>query len=144
VPGYEAPTYLAWGAGNRSVAIRIPIYERCSRFVRIEYRPPDPSANPYLATTAIMLAGLDGIKKKLEPGEPVKDNLYEASIKHNDIKNLPESLDEALDELESDNEWLSHVFPKELLEAYIEMKREESRTLRSYPTPAEFYYYLDL
>ena len=144
VPGYEAPTYLAWGAGNRSVAIRIPAYEKCSRFVRVEYRPPDPSANPYLATTAIMLAGLDGIKKKVEPGDPVKENLYEVTSRHNSIKSLPKSLDEALDELESDNEWLKQVFPKELLETYIDMKRRESKTLQSYPNPAEFYYYIDL
>lgn len=144
VPGYEAPTYLAWGAGNRSVAIRVPAYEKCSKSVRIEYRPPDPSANPYLATTAIMLAGLDGIKKKLEPGDPVKENLYEESVRRDGIKNLPRSLDEALDELESDSEWLSQVFPKELLETYVEIKRKESRTLQSYPTPVEFYYYLDL
>lgn len=144
VPGYEAPTYLAWGAGNRSVAVRIPAYEKCSKSVRVEYRPPDPSANPYLATTAIVLAGLDGIKKKLEPGDPVKENLYEATAKYSGIKSLPKNLDEALDELESDNEWLNQVFPKELLETYIDMKRRESRTLQSYPNPAEFYYYIDL
>ncbi|MGC8975439.1 MAG: type I glutamate--ammonia ligase [Thermoprotei archaeon] len=144
VPGYEAPTYLAWGAGNRSVAVRIPAYEKCSKFVRVEYRPPDPSANPYLATTAIILAGLDGMKKKLEPGDPVKENLYEVTAKHSGIKSLPKSLDEALNELESDNEWLNQVFPKELLETYIDMKRRESRTLQTYPNPAEFHYYIDL
>jgi glutamine synthetase len=145
IPGYEAPTYLAWGAGNRSVAIRIPAYEKCSRFVRVEYRPPDPSANPYLATTATILAGLDGVKKKLDPGDPVKENMYEDLVaKRGSIKSLPKSLDEALDELESDNDWLSPVFPKELLETYVEMKRKESRVLQSYPTPAELYHYLDL
>lgn len=143
-PGYEAPTHLAWGVGNRSTAVRIPAYEKCSKSVRVEYRPPDPSANPYLATTAVVMAGLDGIKKKLEPGDPVKENLYEVTARHHNIKNLPKSLDEALDELESDNEWLTQVFPNELLETYIDMKRRESRTLQSYPTPAEFYYYLDL
>ncbi len=145
VPGYEAPTYLAWGAGNRSVAIRIPAYEKCSKSVRVEYRPPDPSANPYLATTAIVLAGLDGLKKKLDPGDPVKENMYEELTKRrSSIKSLPRSLDEALEELESDNGWLSPVFPKELLEVYVEMKRKESRMIQSYPTPAEFYHYLDL
>jgi len=145
VPGYEAPTYLAWGVGNRSVAIRIPAYEKCSKSVRVEYRPPDPSANPYLATTAIVLAGLDGIKKKLDPGDPVKENMYEElTMRRSSIISLPRNLDEALDELESDSNWLSPVFPKELLETYIEMKRRESRLLQSYPSPTEFYYYLDL
>lgn len=146
IPGYEAPTYLAWGRSNRSAAVRIPTYLRSDKVLRIEYRPPDPSANPYLATAAILLAGLDGIRKKTDPGDPTDENLYEASVRKSipDVRMLPKSLDEALDALESDNEWLKPIFPDELLESYLEVKRLESKTINSYPNPLEFYNYLDI
>ena len=144
VAGYEAPVYLTWGVANRSVAIRIPKTSTQKR-VRIEFRPPDPAANPYLALAAILMAGLDGIKKKIDPGEPTSENVYTMSewkIRESGIKVLPRSLDEALDELESDNEYLKPVFPKELLERYIEVKRNEVKIVNMYPTPTEFMIYM--
>jgi glutamine synthetase len=147
IPGYEAPVYLVWSKANRSAAIRIPAYSNNSLNKRIEYRPPDPSANPYLAFSAILLAGLDGIRKKRDPGDPVDENVYKMpphKRKALGIKELPRSLEEALDELEVDNEWLSPVFPKELIETYIELKREEARKVNSYPTPVEILTYYDV
>jgi glutamine synthetase len=147
VPGYEAPVYIIWSKSNRSAAIRIPNYLRDPKSARIEYRPPDPSANPYLALPAIVLAGLDGIRKKIDPGDPIDENVYIMSPQKRSalgIKELPRSLDEALDELESDNEWLMPVFPKELIESYIELKRKEAKTVNSYPTPIEFLMYYDI
>jgi len=147
VPGYEAPVYLVWGRGNRSAAIRIPGYATTSKTLRIEYRPPDPSANPYLAIPAVILAGLDGVKKKIDPGDPVEGNVYRMSRSKRleyGIRELPRSLDEALDELENDNDWLKPVFTKDLLEKYIELKREESRKISSYPNPSEIYHYIDV
>ncbi|HDI02191.1 MAG TPA: type I glutamate--ammonia ligase [Ignisphaera sp.] len=148
IPGYEAPVYLVWSKANRSAAIRVPVYlKKNPRGARIEYRPPDPSANPYLALSAIILAGLDGVRKKIEPGDPVDENVYKMPIEKRralGIKELPRSLDEALDELESDNEWLKPVFPRELIESYIDMKREEAKTLAQYVSPAEAYYYIDV
>jgi glutamine synthetase len=147
VPGYEAPVYLVWSKANRSAAIRIPAYSNNPLNKRIEYRPPDPSANPYLAFSAILLAGLDGIRKKRDPGDPVDENVYKMpphKRKALGIKELPRSLEEALDELEVDNEWLSPVFPKELIETYIELKREEARKVNSYPTPVEILTYHDV
>jgi len=147
VPGYEAPVYLVWSKGNRSAAIRIPAYSNSHRSKRIEYRPPDPSANPYLALSAILLAGIDGINKKLDPGDPVDEDVYRITpLRRRElgIKELPRSLDEALDELECDNEWLRPIFPKELIEGYIEVKREEVRKVTTYPTPIEVYHYIDV
>ncbi len=147
IPGYEAPVYLAWSRANRSAAIRIPSYFRGDQVSkRIEYRPPDPTANPYLALPAIILAGLDGVKKKIDPGDPVDENIYmmtEQKRRMLGIKTLPRSLDEALDELETDNEFLKPVFNKEIIQTYIDMKREESQRLKPYPHPAEVYLYHD-
>ncbi|MCD6278787.1 MAG: type I glutamate--ammonia ligase [Desulfurococcales archaeon] len=144
VAGYEAPIYLTWGIANRSVAIRIP--KTCThRRVRVEFRPPDPATNPYLALAAILMAGLDGVRKKIDPGEPTSENVYTMSewkIKESGIKVLPRSLDEALDELESDNEYLKPVFPKELIERYIDVKRKEVKIVNMYPTPTEFMTYI--
>ncbi len=144
VPGYEAPTILAWGPGNRSTAIRIPVINNEKSF-RIEYRPPDPLANPYLAYAAIVLAGLDGIKKKIEPPPPLLENAYklsESEIRELRLQRLPRSLWEALDELESDYEYLLPVFPRELIESYIDVKRRECKRLQSIPSPAEFVEYM--
>ncbi len=147
IPGYEAPVYLVWSRANRSAAVRVPVYHRGDwKSKRIEYRPPDPSANPYLALAAIVLAGLDGVRKKIDPGDPVDENVYRMSPERKaqlGIKELPRNLDEALDELESDHEWLKPAFPKVMIETYIEMKREEARKLAQYVSPAEAYYYLD-
>ncbi|MCD6428745.1 MAG: type I glutamate--ammonia ligase [Desulfurococcales archaeon] len=144
VAGYEAPIYLTWGVANRSVAIRIP-KTSTQKKARIEFRPPDPTANPYLTFAAILMAGLDGIRKKIDPGDPTSENVYTMSEwkrKELGIKVLPRSLDEALDELESDNEYLKPIFPKELLERYIEVKRKEVKIVNMYPSPAEFMTYM--
>ncbi len=143
IPGYEAPIYLTWGKSNRSAAIRIPATLSMPS-KRIEYRPPDPLANPYLALPAIILAGLDGIAKRIDPGDPVDLNVYKLDANKRrelGITELPRSLEEALDELESDNDYLKPIFDGELLESYIEIKRRESRILQGIPSPAEFVYY---
>ncbi len=147
VPGFEAPVYLTWSRGNRSTAIRVPFYEKGDVHKRVEYRPPDMTCNPYLAVAAVVLAGLDGIKRRIDPGDPVDEDVYrmpEWKLRQLGIKRLPRSLEEALDELESDCEFLKPAFPSELLEAYIEAKRLEARTLQQYPSPAEVHYYIDL
>ncbi len=146
VPGYEAPVYLTWGRSNRSAAIRVPA-ALSSNNVRIEYRPPDPTSNPYLATSAVILAGLDGIAKKIDPEDPVDENVYKITPERKrqlGIRNLPRSLDEALDYLESDNQYLLKAFPKDLLETYIEIKREEARRVSSTPSPIDYLEYLHI
>ncbi len=147
VAGYEAPVYVAWGWRNRSAMIRIPATAGNRRAVRIEVRSPDPTANPYLALAALFMAGLDGIKKKLQPPEPYEGNLYKISpeeLRERGIKTLPRNLDEALDELESDNEYLRPAFTRELLESYLEVKRREAEDTRLYPHPIEVYKYFNL
>ena len=147
IPGYEAPIYLVWSKANRSAAVRVPFYKRGeARRRRIEYRPPDPTANPYLAAAAILMAGLDGVRRKIDPGDPVDENVYKMTPERRralGVRELPRSLEEALDELESDSEWLKPAFPRSLVEAYIEVKRAESRGLAAYPSPAEVAFYLN-
>lgn len=143
VPGYEAPVYLTWGYGNRSVAVRVPVVNDKDNF-RIEYRPPDPTANPYLAVSAIVLAGLDGIQKKIDPGDPVEVNVYRLSedyIRRHRISSLPHSLLEALEELEVDNEYLKPVFTKEFIEKYIELKKKEAIEASTIPSPSDYVLY---
>ncbi len=114
---------------------------------RIEYRAPDPTANPYLAFAAMMMAGVDGILKDMDPPNPTDKNLYSLSAREaRRIKQLPQSLDEALDTLEKDHDFLlaGGVFTEELLESYIEIKREEIDQVRLRPTPMEFELYYDL
>ena len=146
VPGYEAPVYLTWSRGNRSVAIRVPSYHKKDMHSkRIEFRPPDPTANPYLAIPAIFMAGLDGIKKSRDPGDPTDIDVYKlpsSKLRELGIRSLPRSLSEALDELECDNEFLKPVFSSELLQTYIELKRREIVEIELHPTPAEMKYYL--
>ncbi|ADI31766.1 type I glutamate--ammonia ligase [Staphylothermus hellenicus] len=145
IPGYEAPVYLVWGYANRSAAVRIPLANKDKGLAtRIEYRPPDPTANPYLAASAILLAGLDGVKKKIDPGDPIEENVYKMSAekrKSLGIRELPRNLDEALDELESDHEYLKPAFREDVIQTYIELKRSEIRELAGIPSPAEFLYY---
>jgi glutamine synthetase len=127
--------------------VNIPAYSNNHASKRVEYRPPDPSANPYLTFPAILLAGLDGVRRKIDPGDPVDENVYKMpphKRRELGIKELPRSLEEALDELEADNEWLRPVFSKELIETYIELKREEARKVNSYPTPVEIMMYYDV
>ena len=142
VPGFEAPVYASWGRGNRSAAIRIPVYKRGSpRSKRMEFRVPDPSCNPYLAFSATFMAGIDGIRRKIDPGDPTDFNVYE---RNEGLKRLPRSLNEALDELESDNSYLKPVFESDMLESYLEMKRREVMELSQWPSEAEYESYLSV
>lgn len=148
IPGYEAPVYLAWSKSNRSAVVRIPTYFKGSeKAKRLEYRAPDPSCNPYLAFSAILMAGLDGIKNKTDPGEPVVDeNIWHMSKERRremGIGELPRNLDDALDALEEDSSFLKPVFDKSLLDTYIEIKREECKSMAAHPHPMEIYRYLD-
>ena len=143
VPGYEAPVYITWGVRNRSAMIRIPA-ATSPESTRIEFRTPDPSANPYLAIVATIMAGVDGVRKKKEPGDPLEKNTYtltEEERKRLGIETLPKTLEEALEELESDNDYLKPVIDKDTLEAYIELKRAEAEQVRMRPHPYEFYLY---
>ncbi|HEV2317841.1 MAG TPA: type I glutamate--ammonia ligase [Thermoplasmata archaeon] len=148
VPGYEAPVFIAWSRANRSANVRIPFYLRGVPVAkRVEYRTPDSAANIYLTEAALALAGLDGIKRKLEPPPPVDADIYKltpAKRRELQIRELPGSLGEALECLASDGEFLKPVFPASLLEAYHEIKRDEQLQLNLRPHPYEFYRYLDL
>ncbi|MDH3678271.1 MAG: type I glutamate--ammonia ligase [Nitrosopumilus sp.] len=126
VPGFEAPVYIAWSTGNRSSAIRIPAHRRnMNKLKRVEFRVPDPSSNIYLANTAILLAGLDGIKKKIQPPSPVDKiiyNLSEMERRALGISKLPSSLDAAREELRADNEYLQGAMDTAMLDAMFETK----------------------
>lgn len=124
VPGYEAPTNIAWGKMNRSVSVRVPAYnKKTPQTKRIEYRPPDPTSNIYLVETAILLAGLDGIKNKIQPPDPVDVDTYKLSDREMNklsIKKLPTSLKEAISAINSDNEFLKPVIDEDFLEMYLD------------------------
>jgi glutamine synthetase len=147
VPGFEAPVNLIYSARNRSAAIRIPTYSQNPKAKRIEFRMPDPSCNPYLAFSALLLAGLDGIKNKIDPGMHTDENLYhmdDAKLKK--IRHAPANLAEALDALEADHDFLTKggVFEEEFVSAYIESKRGESSDESMRPTPHEYFKYFDV
>ncbi|HEU4443657.1 MAG TPA: glutamine synthetase [Nitrososphaeraceae archaeon] len=130
VPGFEAPVYVGWARGNRSAVIRVPTVERNSaKSKRIEFRAPDPSANPYLALSAIVAAGIDGISKKIDPGDPVNENIYslsESRKKALSIRPLPSTLEQALSALKSDSAYLlQSCFTTELLQSYLKLKEKE-------------------
>lgn len=129
VPGFEAPVYAAWSRGNRSAVLRVPVNEKGSPgSKRVEFRAPDPSANPYLAFSAIVLAGLDGIRKKMDPGDPVNENIYRMDDSQRQslgIKPLPGSLRDSLDALKSDCGYLKPCFSDGLLDAYLSLKEKE-------------------
>ena len=147
VPGYEAPVNLAYSARNRSAAIRIPTFSESPKAKRIEYRPPDPTANPYLCYTALLLAGLDGVLNKIDPGEPMDKNMYELPpAELAKVPQVPSSLSEALDYLEKDHKFLlqGDVFTGDFLEMWIGHKRKEADALRLRPHPYEFYLYYDV
>ena len=146
VPGYEAPVSLLYSKRNRSAAVRIPVYFTSPKAKRVEFRSPDPSANPYLAFAALLMAGLDGIKRGLEPPEPVDENLYELPPERQaQITQVPTSLDRVLEALEDDHDFLleGDVFTRDLLEAYLEHKRSEVDEVRLRPHPWEFALYMD-
>jgi len=147
VPGYEAPVNLAYSSRNRSAAIRIPTYSDNPKTKRLEYRPPDPAANPYLAFAAMLLAGLDGIQNKLDPGEPMDKNLYE--LPPEEMAKVPQilgSLEEAINALEKDHEFLlkGDVFTMDFLDMWVATKRKEHDALRLRPHPYEFFLYYDV
>ncbi|WP_134772867.1 type I glutamate--ammonia ligase [Ornithinimicrobium flavum] len=148
VPGYEAPINLVYSARNRSACVRIPITGSSPKAKRIEYRVPDPSANPYLAFSAQLMAGLDGIKNRIEPPEPVDKDLYELPPEEMaDIAQLPTSLEEALNALEDDHTFLTEgdVFTDDLLGAWVDYKRaNEIAPIRLRPHPHEFEMYFDI
>lgn len=148
VPGYEAPVNLVYSARNRSAAVRIPMYSDNPKAKRIEFRPPDPSCNGYLAFSAMLMAGLDGIQKKIDPGEPTDQDLFELSeAELKNIPTVPGSLYTSLNALEEDNEYLlkGGVFTKDVLDIWLEYKRKkEIDSVRMRPHPYEFYLYFDI
>ena len=147
VPGYEAPVNLVFSQRNRSAAVRIPMYSKNPKTKRIEYRPPDATCNPYLAFSAMLMAGLDGIKNKIDPGAPHDMDMFELSKdEQTQIKQVPGSLEKALDNLESDHDFLlrGNVFSKEFIDEWIAYKRlKENDYIRLRPHPSEFYLYFD-
>src|SRR5262249_35313241 len=148
VPGYEAPVNLAYSRRNRSAACRIPMYSASPKAKRVEFRPPDPAANPYLAFAAMLMAGLDGVANKIEPGEPLDKDIYDLSPEEmKNVPSMPASLEEALSCLEDDHGFLTKgdVFSEELIETFIDYKRKnEADAIRLRPHPYEFALYYDV
>jgi glutamine synthetase len=147
VPGFEAPVNLVYSARNRSAAARIPMYTEKPAQKRIEFRSPDPMANPYLAFPAMLMAGLDGIEKKMDPGQPLEKNTYELTAREAArLKTVPGSLDESLDALEKDHAFLlkGGVFTQDVIDTWLAYKREnEIDPVRLRPHPWEFHLYFD-
>ncbi len=149
VPGFEAPVNLAISARNRSASIRIPMYSKSPKSKRLEFRCPDPSANGYLAWPAMLMAMLDGIQNKIDPGKPLDRDIYEMTreeMKQEGIRTTPGSLSEAIDALEADHAFLTKggVFTDDLISTWIDYKRaKELDPMRLRPHPYEFYLYYD-
>ena len=147
VPGFEAPVNLAYSSRNRSASVRIPITGPSPKTRRIEVRFPDPSGNPYLAFSAMMMAGLDGIQNKIDPGDPLDKDIYALSPEElRGVPQMPGSLEEALANLERDHEFLlrGDVFTKDVVEEWLDYKRnKELNPIRMRPTPHEFQLYFD-
>src|SRR5437868_2793883 len=148
VPGYEAPVNLVYSQRNRSAAARIPLYSKSPKAKRVEFRCPDPSCNPYLAFAALLMAGLDGVQNKIEPPAPVDRDLYDLPPEElAKVPQVPSSLDEALQNLEADHDFLlaGGVFTPDVIETWIEYKRKnEIDPVRLRPHPWEFYMYYDI
>jgi glutamine synthetase len=148
VPGYEAPVNLAYSRRNRSAACRIPMYSASPKAKRVEFRPPDPSCNPYLSFAAMMMAGLDGVLNKINPGEPLDKDIYDLTPEEmKNVPSMPASLEEALNCLEDDHAFLlrGDVFTEELIETFIDYKRKnEADAVRLRPHPYEFALYYDI
>jgi glutamine synthetase len=148
VPGYEAPVNIAYSQRNRSACVRIPVYSKSEKSKRVEFRTPDPSCNPYLAFSALMMAGLDGIQNRIHPGDPLDKDLYDLEPEElDDIKSTPASLGDALDALEDDHEYLlkGDVFTEDVLDVWIDYKREnEVDAINIRPHPYEFFLYHDI
>src|SRR5215217_2076656 len=147
VPGYEAPVNLMYSARNRSAICRIPCYSSSPKARRVEFRAPDPTANPYLAFAALLMAGLDGIQRKLEPPTPIDEDLYELhDERKKTIKTVPGSLDEAVTALEADHDFLleGDVFTPDVLDTWISLKRtKDIAPISLRPHPYEFFLYYD-
>jgi glutamine synthetase len=148
VPGYEAPINLIYSQRNRSACVRIPVVASSEKAKRIEFRSPDASSNPYLAVAAILMAGVDGIRNRRQPPPPIDEDLYERlhSPDAHKIRNTPGSLEEAIDALKADNEFLLQggVFTEDLLRVWIDYKKyREIDYIRLRPHPGEFALYFD-
>jgi glutamine synthetase len=148
VPGFEAPVNLVYSQRNRSACVRIPITGSNPKAKRIEFRVPDPSCNPYIAFAAMLMAGIDGIRNKIEPPEPIDKDLYELPPEeHALVQQVPGSLPEVLDALEADHDFLLEggVFTPDLIETWIDWKRaNEIDPIRLRPHPHEFELYYDI
>lgn len=151
VKGYEAPVAICFATSNRSTVIRIPGYISEDKDKRFEFRPSDASGNPYLTFAALLMAGIDGIKNNIDPVKrgfgPVEENVYDLSAeKSKKLKFLPENLGEALTALKKDNNFLrkDNIFTEELIDTWIQLKKEEINEIRKYPTPKEFDLYYDV
>jgi glutamine synthetase len=147
VPGFEAPVNLCISARNRSAGIRIPMYSANPKAKRLEFRPPDPSCNPYLTFSAMLMAAIDGIKNKIDPGAPLDRDIYEMTREElADTRTTPGSLQEAISALEADHDFLlvGDVFTKDLVKAWVSWKKErELDPVRLRPIPYEFHLYYD-
>jgi len=149
VPGFEAPVALTYGMGNRASAIRIPKYVSNPEETRIEYRPPDATANPYLCLTSMLLAGIDGVVRKIDPAKegygPFDESIADQSAREH-IQFLPRNLEEALDALEIDQEFLMRggIFSRELLEQWKILKQQEIKSIGTMPHPFEYKMYFNL
>jgi glutamine synthetase len=148
VPGFEAPVNLAYSQRNRSAAVRIPMYSPSPKAKRIEFRTPDPSCNPYLAFSAILMAGLDGVQNKIDPGDPLDKNIYDLEPEElANIPSVPGTLEQALDALEADHEFLlkGDVFTQDVIDTWLAYKRQnEVALVRQRPHPVEFFLYYDV
>ncbi|MBX7259112.1 MAG: type I glutamate--ammonia ligase [Candidatus Hydrogenedentes bacterium] len=148
VPGYEAPVNLAYSSRNRSACCRIPMYSPSPKAKRVEFRVPDPSCNPYLAFSAVLMAALDGIQNKIDPGQPMDKDLYDLPAEEKaKIPQTPGSLREALDNLEKNHDFLlkGDVFTKDVITTWIDYKRErECLAMELRPHPYEFHLYYDI
>jgi glutamine synthetase len=148
VPGYEAPVNLAYSRRNRSAAVRIPMYSASPKAKRVEFRPPDPSCNPYLAFAAMLMAGLDGVMNRVDPGPSLDKDIYDLSPEEiRSVPSMPASLDEALACLSEDHAFLlkGDVFTEDLIETFIDYKRRnEAEAVRLRPHPYEFSLYYDI
>lgn len=150
VPGYEAPAYIAWSSSNRSAIVRVPKHFKGSRHAklkRLEFRAPDPSSNPYLVFSAVTAAGMDGVRKKTSPADPVQEDIFKMSKKERrqrGIDTLPATLGEALDSLESDCDFLNPIFTHDVIERLIELGKQDQLEISVRPHPHEFYLYFDV
>ena len=148
VPGFEAPVNLAYSSRNRSAAIRIPMYSASPKAKRIEFRTPDPSCNGYLAFSAMLMAVIDGIQNKMDPGEPLDKNIYDLPPEElAEVESAPGSLDESLDALKEDHQFLlkGDVFTQDVIDMWIEYKMEnEVNPVKLRPHPHEFFLYFDI